>query len=174
MIHRIASWRSRQEPVEHATARTEAIRLAKRFQAAEADLKTNDARLAELVAHSPAAGLTQETGIGAFTAATVLVAWGYPGRLRSEAAFAALAGTSPLQASSGKTIRHRLNRGGDRKLNRALTMATLHRMRFDPETRSYAEKRRAEGKTDREIRRLLKRYLARRIYRHLNHVTSLD
>ncbi|MDN6149696.1 MAG: IS110 family transposase, partial [Yaniella sp.] len=79
----------------------------------------------------------------------------------------------PLQASSGKTVRHRLNRGGDRKLNRALTMATMHRMRFDPETRAYAEKRRAEGKTDREIRRSLKRYLARRIYRHLNQAMSI-
>jgi len=174
IIQQIGSWRTRNEAVEHATARTEAIRLAKRFQAVEADLKANDAHIAELVAHSPAAGLTQETGIGPFTAATALVAWGYPGRLRNEAAFAALAGTSPLQASSGKTIRHRLNRGGDRKLNRALSMATMHRMRFDPETRNYAEKRRAEGRTDREIRRSLKRYLARRIYRHLNHVTSLD
>ena len=174
MIHRIASWRSRDEPVAHATARTEAIRLAKRFQVAETDLKTNDAHITELVDHSPAVGLTQETGIGAFTAATALVAWGYPGRLRSEAAFAALAGTSPLQASSGKTVRHRLNRGGDRKLNRALTMATMHRMRFDPETRAYTEKRRAEGKTDREIRRSLKRYLSRRIYRHLNQAMTLD
>lgn len=173
IIHRIAAWRSRDEPFAHATARTEAIRLAKRFQVAETDLKTNDAHITELVDHSPAVGLTQETGIGAFTAATALVAWGYPGRLRNEAAFAALAGTSPLQASSGKTVRHRLNRGGDRKLNRALTMATMHRMRFDPETRAYAEKRRAEGKTDREIRRSLKRYLARRIYRHLNQAMSI-
>lgn len=134
----------------------------------DADLKANDASIAELVAHRPAAGLTQEVGIGPFTTATALVACGYPGRLRSEAAFAALAGASPLQASSGKTVRHRLNRGGDRKLNHTLTMATMHRMRFYPETGAYVEKRRAEGRTDREIRRVLKRYLARRIYRHLN------
>ena len=74
-------------------------------------------RIGELVDASPAAGLPEETGIGPITAATVLVAWSHPGRVRDEAAFAALAGVSPIPASSGNTTRHRLNRGGDRRPN---------------------------------------------------------
>jgi hypothetical protein len=79
-----------------------------------------------------------------------------------------LAGVNPIQASSGNTIRHRLNRGGDRTLNKALHMIALSRMSFDAETIQYAEKRRADGKTKKEIRRCIKRYLARRVYRTLN------
>ncbi len=92
----------------------------------------------------------------------------HPGRVNSEAAFAAIAGVNPIPASSGNTTRHRLNRGGDRQLNRALNVIAMVRMIHDPSTRAYVERRRAEGKTDREIRRILKRYLARSIYRHLN------
>jgi transposase len=77
-------------------------------------------------------------------------------------------GASPIPASSGNTVRHRINRGGDRRLNRALHMAIVTRMRMDPRTRAYVERRTAEGRTIREIRRCLKRYLARKIYRHLN------
>jgi transposase len=91
-----------------------------------------------------------------------------PDGVRSEAAFASLAGVNPIPASSGNTVRHRINRGGDRRLNRALHMAVVTRMRIDPATRAYVEKRTAEGRTLREIRRCLKRYLARQIYRHLN------
>ena len=83
-------------------------------------------------------------------------------------AFASLAGVNPIPASSGNTVRHRINRGGDRRLNRALHMATVTRIRMDPRTRAYVEKRTAEGRTPREIRRCLKRYLARQIYRQLN------
>jgi transposase len=86
---------------------------------------------------------------------------------RSEAAFAALSGTSPAQASSGQTIRHRLNRGGDRALNRAIHAIALVRMRDCPRTRAYVARRTAEGKTTREIRRCLKRYIARELYRQL-------
>lgn len=172
IISQIASWRSRKEPLSLATARAEAIRLAQRVRQTHAEIARNDAQLASLVAQSPAADLTNETGIGPVTAATVLVAWAYPGRLRDEAAFAALAGASPLPASSGNTVRYRLNRGGDRQLNRALNVIAMHRTIHDPETRVYVEKRRAQGKTDREIRRCLKRYLARRIYRHLNQAAS--
>lgn len=82
--------------------------------------------------------------------------------------FACLAGVNPIPASSGNTVRHRLNRGGDRRLNRALHMVTVTRMRSDPDTRAYVERRRAEGHTTKEIRRCLKRYLARQIYRYLN------
>ena len=75
---------------------------------------------------------------------------------------------NPIPASSGNTVRHRINRGGDRRLNCALHMAVVTRMRMDPATRAYVEKRTAEGRTPREIRRCLKRYLARQIYRQLN------
>src|SRR5690625_5554083 len=89
---------------------------------------------------------TEEVGVGSVAAAIVLVAWGYHGRIRSEAAFAALAGASPLPASFGTTIRYRLNRGGDRKLNRALNVNAIHRMIHHQDTRDYAKKRLAQGK----------------------------
>jgi transposase len=87
--------------------------------------------------------------------------------LRSEAAFAALAGASPIPASSGQITRHRLNRGGDRRLNRALHTVALTRLRCHPETRQYAARRSGEGKTDRDIKRCLKRAIARRLYRRI-------
>lgn len=80
-----------------------------------------------------------------------------------------LAGAAPIPASSGKTIRDRLNRSGDRQLNRALHTVVLNRLPRDPDTRAYAERRRTEGKTDREIKRCLKRYIARQLYRQLEH-----
>jgi Transposase IS116/IS110/IS902 family len=92
---------------------------------------------------------------------------------RSEAAFAALGGTSPVPASSGQTVRHRLNRGGDRALNRAIHAIALVRMRSCPHTRAYAARRTAEGKTAREIRRCLKRYIARELYRQLTRTMNL-
>lgn len=107
------------------------------------------------------------TGVGPIVAATVLAAWSHPGRCRNDAAFAMLAGAAPIPASSGQTVRHRLNRSGDRQLNRALHTITLSRLRYDPTTRAYAERRRAQGKTDREIKRCLKRYIARQLYRQL-------
>jgi transposase len=113
--------------------------------------------------------LLDQHGIGPINAAIILCAWSHPGRCRNEAAFASLAGASPIPASSGQTTRHRLNRSGDRQLNRALHIITLHRLRHDPATRAYAERRRAEGRTDREIRRCLKRYIARQLYRQLEH-----
>ena len=121
-----------------------------------------------VVRMTPAAGLLEKTGIGPVTAAIAITAWSHPGRVRSEAAFACLAGVNPIPASSGNTTRHRLNRGGDRRLNRALHMATITRMRSDPATRAYVERRRAEGRSTKEIRRCLKRYLARQIFRYLN------
>ena len=132
------------------------------------DLKSNATSMTVLVRQSRAAVLLERTGIGPMTAAIALTAWSHPGRVRSEAAFACLAGVNPIPASSGNTTRHRLNRGGDRRLNRALHMATIVRMTHDPETRAYVEKRRAEGRTTKEIRPILKRYLARQIYRTLN------
>jgi transposase len=111
---------------------------------------------------SPASELVLRTGIGPVSAAQAFVTWSHPGRVATEAAFAALAGVNPIPASSGNTTRHRLNRGGDRRLNRALTIIAMVRMRHDPETRAYVE-RRADGKTDREIRRILKRYRSKHL-----------
>ena len=96
-----------------------------------------------------------------------------PGRCRSEAAFAALSGTSPVPASSGRTVRHRLNRGGDRALNRAIHAIAITRIRSCPRTRAYVARRTAEGKTARETRRCLKRYIARELYRQLNQSMNL-
>lgn len=114
-----------------------------------------------------APGLTSRYGVGPVSAAQAIVSFSHPGRCRSEAAFATLAGTSPVPASSGQTIRHRLNRGGDRALNRAIHAIALVRMRSCPRTRAYIARRTAEGKTAREIRRCLKRYIARELYRQL-------
>lgn len=112
--------------------------------------------------------LSSMYGCGPLSAAALAVAAGdNPERLTSEAAFAALCGVSPIKASSGKTERHRLNRGGDRKANRALHVIAVHRMKTDPRTISYVERRRSEGLSDREIRRCVKRYLAREAYRLL-------
>jgi len=85
----------------------------------------------------------------------VLISWSHPGRLRSEAAFAMLAGAAPIEASSGRVVRHRLNRGGDRQLNRALHTIVMLRERCHEPTRRYFARRTAEGKSEREIRRCL-------------------
>jgi transposase len=97
--------------------------------------------------------LLELPGVGPVSAAQVLVSWSHVGRLRSEAAFAALAGASPIPASSGQVIRHRLNRSGDRQLNRALHTVVVARLRDDPASRTYAARRMSEGKSAREIRR---------------------
>lgn len=167
-ITTIAAWRTRHEDLATATARWEAIRLAKRVATLDAELKDITTRITDLVRQSPARTLLEQPGIGPITAAVALTAWSHLGRIRSEAAFASLAGASPIPASSGNTVRHRLNLGGDRRLNRALHMAVVTRMRMDPRTRAYVERRTTEGRTMREIRRCLKRYLAREIYRRLN------
>lgn len=166
-IGEIARWRSRVEDVATTAARAEAARLAKRVVALNEELTANNTQMTDLIHASKAAALLDETGIGPVTVAVVYTAWSHAARVRSEAAFAALAGVNPIPASSGNTIRHRLNRGGDRRLNRALHMAVITRMTHDPETRAYVERRRAEGRTTKEIRRCLKRYLARHLYRTL-------
>lgn len=161
-------WRSREEPLAKSVARSEAVRLAKHITELDADIKTNNDQITGLVEISEAAPLLKETGIGPVTAAICLTVWSHRGRVHSEAAFASLAGASPIQASSGNTVRHRLNRGGDRTLNKALHIIALSRMTCDPTTIDYVLKRQAEGRTKKEIRRCVKRYLARRIYRILN------
>ncbi len=95
-----------------------------------------------------------------------------PDRLLSQAAFAHLCGVAPLPASSGKTVRHRLNRGGDRDANRALHLLAVGRMGWDPHTRLYVARRTAEGLSKQEIIRCLKRYLARELFRLLVAITQ--
>ncbi|WPR66137.1 transposase [Glutamicibacter protophormiae] len=144
------------------------MRLAKHVDTLDEQLKNNESQLDEVVRASEASELLNETGLKAITAAKCLVAWSHAGRDRSEAAFAALAGTNQIPAPSVNTTRHRLNRGGDRNLNSSLHMVAVTRITHDPKTGEFVEKRRAERKTDREIRRCLKRYLARRIFKILS------
>ena len=115
---------------------------------------------------------SQDTfGVGADTAATLLVTAGSnPDRLRSEPAFAALCGVNPIPASSGKTERHRLNRGGDRQANAALYRIVLVRLRYDERTREYMRRRTREGMTKSEVIRCLKRYVARQIFAILHEI----
>jgi transposase len=120
-----------------------------------------NAKLVE--AHPAGPALLREPGVGPVVAAQLLVSWSRRGRVRSEAAFASLAGVAPLEASSGQHVRHWLNRGGDRDLNRALHTVAITRQRCHPQSRAYEVKRTAHGKTHREIRRSLKRALARRL-----------
>jgi transposase len=148
----------------------ELSRLAQAILAADQQLRQNKRDLLAVVHHS-APALLDRYGVGPVTAAQALTSWSHPARCRTEAAFAALAGVNPIPASSGKTTRHRLNRGGDRQLNRALHTIAITRARGCPHTRAYIQRRRAQGKTDKEIRRCLKRYIARELFRAL---TALD
>ena len=141
--------------------------VARRYEALSAEIADLEAHLGPLVAQV-APELVALPGIGTDSAATLLIAAGdNPQRLGSEASFANLCGVSPIEASSGKVVRHRLNRGGNREANRALYMTCLARMRRDLRTKEYVARRTAEGKSKREIIRCLKRYLAREVYRVL-------
>lgn len=150
----------------------DAQRLAKHTLDLDHQLTINEQQLDELFRVSEAAPMMEEIGFKAITVAKCFVAWSHEGRARDQAAFACLAGVNPIPASSGNTTRHRLNRGGDRSLNAALHPAAITRMTYADETRIYVEKRRAEGKTDREIRRCIKRYLARRVFK-IFHVSAV-
>jgi len=145
--------------------------LARRIEAATAEA---DELERELLTHvrALAPALLDEPGVGPIVAAQLLVAWSHRGRLRSEACFARLAGVAPIPASSGQTIRHRLSRGGEGQLNRALHTVILHRRLHDPATKQYIARRIAEAKTTRDAVRLLKRYLARHLYRQLQQTAA--
>lgn len=138
--------------------------LARRHHALDVEITELEAELRELTALAAPRLLAQHS-VGPENAAKLLTLAGdNPERLRNHAAFAALCGASPVEASSGKTRRHRLNRGGDRQANNALYTIAMVRMQHHPETKAYVERRTAEGKTRREIRRCLMRTLARRLY----------
>jgi transposase len=138
--------------------------LARRIQHLTGEINDLTMRISKVLAdHAPQ--LLERRGVGPDSAATLLITAGdNPDRLATEASFAALCGASPIQASSGKTRRHRLNRGGDRQANAALYHIALTRLRCDQPTGAYIDRRAAQGKTHREALRCLKRYIAREIY----------
>jgi transposase len=136
--------------------------------AMQGEITELDRQLADVVTSAAPEGLLAKQGVGFDVAGALLVAAGDNAeRLGSEAGFAALCGASPIDASSGKQVRHRLNRGGDRQANAALWRIVMTRMACDPRTATYVARRTAQGKTKREVIRCLKRYVAREIYREL-------
>ena len=168
--------RFRPGPLDDPTEATKlAMRaVARRYQALQAEIARLDAALADLIPEAAPEAFLAKQGVGPQVAATILTTiGGNPDRLMSEASFAALCGASPVDASSGKQIRHRLNLGGDRQANSALWRIAFTRMTFDPRTKAYVERRTKEGKTDKEIMRCLKRYIAREIYKCLVAPTSI-
>ena len=168
-VHRRRPGTAADPVADPVTAATKASlsSLAHRIGELDEEIAELDARITPLLeAHAPE--LLDVYGVGIDTAATLLVTAGdNPERLRSEAAWAHLCGVSPLEASSGKVTRHRLNRGGDRQANRALWTIVISRLASDPETQAYMERRVKEGRSKREVIRMLKRYVAREVYRHL-------
>ena len=164
--------RSSRASADELTTRLVLRSLARRIEAATAEAAELER---ELLGHVRALApqLLEEPGVGPIVAAQLIVAWSHPGRLRSEACFARIAGVAPIPASSGQSVRHRLSRGGDRQLNRALHTVILHRRQHDPATKDYIARRIAEGKSTRDAVRLLKRYLARHLYRLLQNQEPL-
>ena len=156
--------RSESRPVDQHAIVLTLRSLARRIDAATTEADELEREILDHV-RTLAPDLLDEPGVGPIVAAQLIVTWSHRDRVRSEACFARLAGVAPLPASSGLTTRHRLSRGGDRQLNRALHTIVLHRRQHDPATRDYIARRIAEGKTSRDATRLLKRYLARHLYR---------
>jgi transposase len=138
--------------------------LACRVQALDTEIRSHQQHLSTIIGTCAPDPLARP-GIGPDTAAALLITAGdNPDRLTSEAAFAALCGVNPIEASSGKTTRHRLNRGGDRRANTALYTVVFTRLGRDQRTRDYAERRTTEGKSKKDIMRCLKRYVAREVF----------
>jgi hypothetical protein len=167
LVYRCA--RLRTLPSHTAEHRATVIALrhtARRILALEAEANDLETEIEQLV-QRVVPELLAETGVGPISAAQLYCSWSHRGRLRHDGAFAMLGGSAPIPASSGQTVRYRLNRAGDRQLNCALHTIVLTRLQHDPATRAYAARRLAEGKTPREIKRCLKRYLARRLFRIL-------
>jgi transposase len=167
LLDRCAAFR--RGPMESTTASAKhALRaLARRWLELAKEIADHD-RVLDQLTRAAAPSLRDAYGIGADTAAEMLIVFGdNPERIRSEAAFAKLCGVAPIPASSGKTNRHRLSRGGHRQANSALYRAVIVRMRFHQPTIDYVARRSSEGRSKRNIIRRLKRFLAREIYRHV-------
>ncbi|MET7305506.1 IS110 family transposase [Embleya sp. NPDC005575] len=154
------------QDIEHRMTVRALRSTAQRIESLRAEAKELEDELLSLVTVL-APRLLSLLGVGPISAAQILVSWSHAGRFRSEAAFASFAGAAPIPASSGLTNRHRLNRSGDRQLNRALHTITLIRMRLDPATRAYVARRTTEGKTSRDAQRCLKRAIARQLFKLL-------
>ena len=173
LLHRCSRFRRSSSRTPDHLATVLVLRsLAQRIQAATHEAAELER---EILTHvrTLAPELLDEPGVGPIVAAQLIVSWSHHDRVNSEAAFARLAGVAPLPASSGLTTRHRLSRGGDRQLNRALHTVILHRRQHDPATKDYIARRIAEGKTRRDATRTLKRYLARHLYRVMQNSTPL-
>ena len=169
LLSRLAATRPerRQDPELRGTmlALRAVARRVQQLTAEEREL----AQEIETLTRKLAPQLLNQPGVGPLLAAQVVLSWSHPGRVASEAAFARLAGVAPIPASSGQTIRYRLDRSGDRRLNRALHLILVTRRRTHRPTIDYIERRIQEGKSRREATRCLKRYLARNLYRLLEH-----
>jgi transposase len=173
LLRRLAAVRpeGRQDPELRGTLL--ALRaLARRVKALNVE-ERELAREIETLTRKLAPQLLEQPGVGPLAAAQLLISWSHRGRITSEAAFARLAGCAPIPASSGQTVRYRLDRGGDRRLNRALHMILVTRRRTHAPTIAYIERRIHEGKSRREAIRCLKRYLARNLYRLLENGSPL-
>ncbi len=168
LVRRAAGFRPGDLPSDVAAATKFALRsIARRHRVLSEEIRELDGHLARLVTET-APALVAVHGVGVDTAATLLIAVGQdPKRLKSEAAFAHMCGVAPIPASSGKVVRHRLNRRGNRDANRALHVVAAERLSRDERTRAYSERRTAEGKSRRETMRCLKRYIARELYKIL-------
>jgi len=176
-VERAARFRPALGADPNAATRRALRHLARRWQTLSIEIDELTRDLDRLVRHA-APSLLAQRGVGTDVAAKLLIAAGDNAhRLRNDAAFAALCGASPVEASSGKIRRHRLNRGGDRQANNALWTVAMVRLSCDPRTRDYAERRTKEGRSRREIIRCLKRYIARELFplvlNDLQHTTAL-
>ena len=167
LVAKCSAFRLPPATINELTATKQAMRsVARRIRTLSTEVAELKTTITELVT-AVAPQLLDQPGIGPITAAQVYIAWSHPRRCRNEAAFARLAGVAPLEASSGQHTRHRLSRYGDRQLNQALHTIAITRARDCPKTRAYIAKRISQGKTIREARRCLKRYIARHLYRLL-------
>jgi hypothetical protein len=172
LVSKAAQLRAGELDTPLAASKLALRHLARRCQTLEAEIGSLDSQLARLTA-TASPQLIGRFGVGADTAGALLVAAGdNPEPLRSEAAFSMLCGSSPIKASSGRTNRHRLNRGGNRQANAALHRIVLVRLRYHQPTKDYPQRRTSEGKSKREIIRCLKRYLAHEIYPALTHASD--
>lgn len=172
-LARLASMRPEQRQDPELRGILLALRsLARRVQQLTVE-ERELAREIKTLTQKLAPQLLDQPGVGPLLAAQVVLSWSHKGRIKSEAAFARLAGVAPIPASSGQTIRYRLDRSGDRQLNRALHMIIVTRRRTHEPTIAYIERRTQEGKSRREATRCLKRYLARNLFRLLENGTPM-
>ncbi|GAB3011108.1 hypothetical protein GCM10023080_092150 [Streptomyces pseudoechinosporeus] len=173
-VTRCASLRDRPAlSTEHRMTIRALRSTAQRVRHLQAEARELENELLQLV-RKQAPELLTLLGVGPITAAQILVSWSHSGRFRSEAAFASFAGVALIPASSGLTNKHRLNRAGDRQLNRAMHTITLIRMRLDPATKTYVARRVSEGKSSRDAQRCLKRNICRQIFKILERRSQLN